>query len=120
MSDARYVEWGIIVEETGPELFTISENGARYDLTDLAIRVVITFGATRIELNSSDTEEVEVLDQTDPDTRGQFNVWLTTGHRTSLPTDAPARYEVFQEADGFVQRIVYGDLTASLWVPYDA
>jgi hypothetical protein len=104
----------------GPELFTISDSGARYDLTGLVLRVVIQFGSTRIELNSDDPAEIEVLDQTDADTRGQFNVTLTAEQRASLPLESPARYEVFQEADGFVQRLVYGDLTAKLWVPYDA
>jgi hypothetical protein len=122
MSVGGYEEWKVRVDETEPELFTLSNpDGTRYDLTGLALRLAVTFGSARIEMNSDADARLIILDQTESaDTRGQFTAAFTPEERLSLPREEPARFAVWQNVDNMVSRLVWGDLTAEFWVLYDA
>ncbi|WP_421988531.1 hypothetical protein [Roseococcus sp.] len=112
----NYVEWRLRVTNNDPELFTVTKNGARINLTGLLLRLVIEWPGGALVKTSSNPAEIEILDQAEgADTEGQFNVALSFADRALLPIDQPARHELFQVADGIEVTMFWGDLVATKW-----
>lgn len=105
-------EWPIEVGGSTPQTFRWRDDGGAVDLSDARVTVTIAWAGGSFTLSSDPGGGVTKKPQTDPDTRGMFEVLLTAPQRLALPRDWPADYSIAVERWEQRQVLVTGRIVA--------